>query len=285
MSWPYLRCLLAPLVPALSLLVTACTPVGLLDAITPAGAYRPYLGIAYGPEPRQRLDVYMPEGPARPRPVIVFFYGGNWQSGNRGAYRFVAESLTRAGAIVVIPDYRLYPEAKFPAFVEDSARAVAWVAGNIARYGGDADALYLMGHSAGAYNAAMVALDRRYLQDAGSRAAIAGVIGIAGPYDFLPLTDPTLQVIFGPERNRAQTQPINFVTADAPPMLLVTGTDDSTVRPRNTERLAARLREAGGSVREIRYPGVGHIDIVLGLSSRLRGSSTLLDDIRAFTQR
>src|SRR6185295_10367345 len=188
MSRPSFRHLLAA---ALSVLASACAPLGLLDAITPVGTYQPNLGIAYGPEPRHRLDIYVPDGFARPRPVIVFFYGGNWQSGERGGYRFVAESLTRAGNVVVIPDYRLYPAVRFPAFLDDSARAVAWVAANIGRYGGDPDALYLMGHSAGAYNAAMVALDRSYLRAVGG-AKIAGVIGIAGPYDFLPLHDPTL---------------------------------------------------------------------------------------------
>jgi acetyl esterase/lipase len=261
----------------------ACAPLGLLDAMTPAGAYQKHADIAYGADPRQRLDIYVPDQPtAEKRPVIVFFYGGNWQSGDRAGYRFVAESLTRAGNIVAIPDYRLYPAVRFPAFLDDSARAVAWVAANIAGYGGDPDQLYLMGHSAGAYNATMVALDRSYLRAAGG-AKIAGVIGIAGPYDFLPLSDPILQVIFAPAD--ARTQPVSFVGPGAPPMLLVTGTDDSTVRPRNTARLAARLREAGVPVREIQYPGVGHIEIILGLSSRLRGSSRLPGDIADFMRR
>jgi acetyl esterase/lipase len=229
--------------------------------------------------------VYVPTGPATTRPVIVFFYGGNWQSGDKADYRFVAESLTRQGHIVVIPDYRVYPAAAFPGFVEDSAGAVAWVIGNIARYGGTADAVHLMGHSAGAYNAAMLALDTPYLRAAGvPRERIAGVIGIAGPYDFLPLTDPMLKTIFGPEASRPRTQPINFVDRNAPPMLLVTGADDTTVRSGNTHRLAARLRAKGVPVREIVYPDTGHIDIVLGLSSRLRGNSRLAGDIEAFVR-
>jgi acetyl esterase/lipase len=287
MTGPLSRRWRAFVVAGLSLLgAAACGPLGLLDAVTPAGSYQTHPGIAYGPDPRQRLDVYVPERPGGKRPVIIFFYGGNWQQGDRADYRFVAESLTRADTIVVIPDYRLYPAVTFPGFVEDSARAVAWAAGNIARYGGDPGRIFLIGHSAGAYNAAMVALDPRYLQAAGgSRAGIAGVIGIAGPYDFLPLTDPTLQVIFGPEPVRARTQPINFVDSQAPPMLLVTGTEDTVVQPRNTQRLASRLRDAGVPVREILYPRLGHIEIVLGLSSRLRGDSTLPDDISAFMRR
>jgi acetyl esterase/lipase len=266
--------------------LVGCSPLGALDTLTPAGDYAATLDIAYGPQPRQRLDVYVPTGPAATRPVTVFFYGGNWQSGGKAGYRFVAESLTRRGHVVVVPDYRVYPAATFPGFVEDSARAVAWVAGNIARYGGTADTIYLVGHSAGAYNAAMLALNTPYLGAAGvPRARIAGVIGIAGPYDFLPLTDPALKTIFGPEETRARTQPINFVDRGAPPMLLVTGDDDTTVRPRNTQRLAARLREEGVPVREIVYPGLGHIDIILGLSSRLRGNSRLLDDIAAFVRK
>ena len=264
-------------------LLGACAPLGLLDAVTPAGAYRAHPGTAYGSDPRQRLDIYVPNRPAAHRPVIVFFHGGNWQVGDRGGYRFVAESLTRDGNIVVIPDYRLYPAVTFPGFVEDSAGAVAWVTANIARYGGDPAAIFVMGHSAGAYNAAMVALDGRYLSAAGGdRRMVAGMIGIAGPYDFLPLSDPTLRIIFGPEAGRARTQPINFVDADAPPMLLVTGTEDTTVFPRNTRNLAARLREQGVAVEEMLYPGVGHIEIVLGLSSTLRGSSTLQEDVSRF---
>jgi acetyl esterase/lipase len=276
---------LTRLVPALVLLgPAACAPLGLLDAITPAGAYQKHAGVAYGADPRQRLDVYVPDQPVGKWPVIVFFHGGNWQSGDRQVYRFVAESLTRGGNVVVIPDYRLYPAVRFPAFLDDSARAVAWVAANIGRYDGNPESITLMGHSAGAYNAAMVALDRRYLRAAGAETVkIAGVIGIAGPYDFLPLRDPTLQTIFAPAD--ARTQPISFVGPDAPPMLLVTGTDDTTVYPRNTQRLAAALRAQGVPVREILYPGVGHIGIVLGLSTRLRGSSRLSDDIAEFMRR
>ena len=265
--------------------VAGCSAFDLLDALTPAGAYDATLDIAYGPKPRQRLDVYIPSSAAPTGAVIVFFYGGNWQSGDKAGYRFIAESLTRQGHIVVIPDYRVYPAAVFPAFVEDGAQAVAWVSGHLARYGSAPDAIYLMGHSAGAYIAAMLALNPSYLREAGvPRERITGVIGIAGPYDFLPLTDQVLKTIFGPEETRARTQPITFVDRGAPPMLLVTGAGDTTVRPRNSHRLAARLREEGVPVREIVYPDDGHIEIILGLSSRLRGSSRLGDDIDAFVR-
>jgi acetyl esterase/lipase len=284
---PRLRRCIQPILAIAGMLiaVAGCSPLGLLDAVTPAGEYKATLDIAYGSERRQRLDIYVPAQPSTMRTVVVFFYGGSWQQGDKDGYRFVAEALTRQGHIVVIPDYRIYPSVVFPSFVEDSARAVAWTVGNVARYGGSPDAVYLMGHSAGAYNAAMLALDTPYLRVAGvARSRLAGVIGIAGPYDFLPLTDPTLRTIFGPEAMRARTQPINFVDFSAPPMLLVTGADDTTVRPGNTHRLAARLREVGANVREITYRDKGHIDIILGLSSRLRGSSRLLDDIEAFVQ-
>lgn len=275
------------LIPLLWLL-TACSPLQLVDSLTPDSTYRFATSRNYGPLPRQQLDIYLPLPGAstRPAPVVVFFYGGRWQSGERRDYRFVAEALASRGFVVVLPDYRLYPAVRYPEFLADGAAAVAWVGEHIAGYGGDPDNIQLMGHSAGAYNATMLALEPSLLQRAGMRRPIRGVVGMAGPYDFLPLTDPVLQEIFGPPANWPATQPVNYVTAGSPPMLLQTGDADETVKPRNSEALAAQLRAKGIEVELIRYPGLDHAALVGVLAYPLRfRSAEVLDDIEAFLRR
>jgi len=241
---------------ALMLAVAACSPVDLLNATAPDG------GVMVHNDPRASLDVYAPASACK-APVVVFFYGGNWQTGSRDMYRFLGRTLARAGVIAVIADYRHYPEVRFPAFMDDAAAAVAWTRDHAAEFGGDPGKLFLMGHSAGAQIATLLALDGIYLRHVGLEPSmLAGVIGLSGPYDFLPLTDPTLKIIFGPESDWVKSQPINFVTASAPPMLLATGMSDDTVYPRNTEHLAARLRESGVPVEERFYDGLGHAPMI-----------------------
>ena len=242
--------------------------------------------IAYGPDARQKLDVYAPRrgaGVSRPLPTILFFYGGSWNSGERGGYGFAARALAAQGFVVVVPDYRLVPAVRFPAFLEDGAAAVRWAEANTARYGGDGTRLVLIGHSAGAYNAAMLALDPRWLGPA--RAAVRGFVGLAGPYDFLPLDGPVTQAAFGAWPVPAETQPIHFANAGDPPTLLLTGADDSTVRSRNSEALAARLSAAGVPVEVRSYPGVGHIGIVTALARPFRGKAPVLADVAYFAHR
>lgn len=236
----------------------------------------------FGADPRHRLDVYSPRD-SRAAPVVVFWYGGSWRRGERSQYRFVAEALVRQGYVVVLPDYRLTPEARFPDFVDDAALAVAWVAANIGRHGGDPTRIFAMGHSAGAYNAAMAGLDPSYLARAGAPAgAIKGVIGLSGPYDMASLRGRTIDAAFGPASSQPDAQPARFARHDAPPVLLIHGAKDSLVPPAHAEHLAGALRDAGARVDTRLYPDVAHIDMVLGLSSRLRGGSPLLADIAAF---
>lgn len=264
--------------------LAGCCSVRLLNAYVPTHALQVRDDVAYGTHPRQRLDIYRPRDVAEARPVVVFFYGGAWRSGNRASYLFLAEALTSRGFVVVVPDYRLYPEVTFPAFVEDAAAAVAWTARHAGEFGGDPQRLFVMGHSAGAHLAAMISLDGRFLaaQDL-SPASIAGFIGLAGPYDFLPLTTERLQRTF-PEETRARSQPIDFVAANAPRALLATGENDTTVRPGNSQRLAARLRAAGVEVRELSYPDYTHISIVTRLAAPLRVGGALLDEIERFVR-
>lgn len=264
-------------------LIAACSPLELLDAVTPVGDYGARAGLPYGRLDRQRLDVYLPGGVASPRAIVVFFYGGGWRSGNREGYRFVAEALTAQGVAVVIPDYRLHPEVTFPAFLEDAAAALAWVQAHRAELAPQPARLYVMGHSAGAYIAAMLALDPRYLLAQGlDRRIIAGVIGISGPYDFLPMRGRYLRDIFDVGHPLPDTQPMTFAGSGGPPLLLLQGDSDRVVAPRNATALAARVNALGGRAMPILYPDLGHIDILLGLSTRLKGDSRLMADLLAF---
>ena len=265
-------------------LLSGCSPLRVVSGLTPAHTYRRTDGVVYGPGTRQLLDIYRPAISTRAAPVIVFFYGGNWNSGNRADYLFVGEALAARGYVVVIPDYRLHPVVRFPDFLADCAAAAAWTSANIGAHGGNPQRVFLMGHSAGAYNAAMLAFDRSYLEAARmDRRALRGIIGLAGPYDFLPLKSPLTKDIFGFPDTPMTTQPIHFVSADGPPALLVTGSADDTVDPGNSARLAARLRTVGVPVREVVYPGVGHMRLVGALAAPLRlVTPPLLEDVVAF---
>lgn len=269
----------------LALLAAACTPLAAFNTLAPKDrlAAAPERGVAYGAAPRQRLDIYRPAPGDGPAPVMVFFYGGGWDSGRREDYAFVGRALAAQGFVTIVPDYRLVPEVRFPTFVEDAAAAVAWAQDQAARYGGDRERLFLMGHSAGAYNAMMVALDTRFLAAAGGDpAGVRGVIGLAGPYDFLPFDVAASINAFAAFPEPAATQPVTFARSDAPPLLLLHGDKDETVRPRNSHALARRQRSAGGEVDVRVYEGLNHADILLALSRPLRGKAPVLADVRAF---
>jgi acetyl esterase/lipase len=212
--------------------------------------------------------------------VIVFLYGGSWQSGSRGGYAFAGQALASRGFLVAVPDYRLVPEVRYPAFLQDNAAAVRWVIANAARHGGDPSRIVLVGHSAGAYNAAMLALDPRWLGR--DRAAIRGFAGLAGPYDFLPLDGPVTRAAFGAEREPATTQPISFASADDPPALLLHGGKDRTVFVRNSQQLQARLRSARVDARLKIYPDVGHVGIMTALARPFRKRAPVLADVTSF---
>jgi acetyl esterase/lipase len=264
----------------------AATRFGFLAANLPVvfGPYARHTDIAYGDDPRHLLDVYLPSAPAAsPRPVIVFWHGGRWKFGDKADYRFVGAALTQLGCIAILPNYRLYPQVKMPGFMSDAAQAALWASERAADFGGDAKRLCLMGHSAGAHLAALLALDLSHFA-ALSRTAplIAGVIGLSGPYDFLPLLEPDDQDMFGPPQNYPQSQPVNFVRADAPPMLLVQGLEDTTVRPKNSRNLAAALEAQGVPVTLKLYPDVAHVDTVGALTLLARGRASTMADIAAF---
>ena len=255
--------------------LTACSPLPVINALVPSGTYKVQRDIAYGEGPRNLLDIYMPAAKPEKAPVIVFFYGGNWNSGSRADYLFAGEAFASQGFVTVIADYRLYPEVKFPDFLYDSAQAFAWARKNIASYGGDPQRMYLAGHSAGAYNAAMLAYNPDYLKGVGVElSAVKGFIGLAGPYDFLPLTGNLTKEIFGFPDISPATQPISFVPpkpgSRLVPALLLTAPEDRIVNPGNSLRMAAKLRAAGGSVKELSYPELDHARMVGALAAPLR---------------
>ena len=285
-----------------STLVAGCAKLDALNALnrlTPGdgNVERIVEGAPFGSDPRQRLDVYAPArrsiiandgGPAvseAARPVLIFFYGGGWNSGSRGDYAFVARAFAARGFIVVVPDYRLVPQVVFPAFVKDAASALRWTVDHIAEHGGDPRRIGIAGHSAGAYNAVMLALDAGFAWRVGvSPTAVRAVVGLSGPYDFLPLDVASSIAAFGHAPDLTATQPVHFARRDAPPALLLTGADDDIVRPRNAVALDAALRRAGASSALKIYPGLGHIGILLALSKPFRGKAAVLDDTAGFLQ-
>jgi len=258
------------------------SPAVLLNATAPRWGYRVARAISYGPEARHRLDLYLPKRMPASAPAVLFFYGGAFISGHRREYRFVGQALASAGIITAIADYGLFPDHRFPDFVHDGAKAAEFLHKELPNYGGDRDRLFTAGHSAGAYIAVMLASNPEYLRAAGADVScLAGAIGIAGPYDFLPITNPTRIEIFGGP-DRVETQPIHCIDGERPRMLLFTGDRDVNIFPRNTENMAAKLREHGNDVEAIVYKGIEHFRIIMALAPLFRGMIPIRADIIRF---
>ena len=267
-----------------SLALTGCTALGALDALVPRGTYRSEEDITYGSDPRQRLDVYRPLQPAGEAPLVVFFYGGSWTRGSRADYRFVGEALASAGIVTVVADYRLSPQVRWAGILQDCAMATRWAFHEAARLGSSPRRVHVMGHSAGAYNAAMLALDPRWLAPHGLRPGeLAGWVGLAGPYDFLPISDPDSRVAFDWPSTPRDSQPITHASAQAPRTLLIAARDDRTVDPtRNSVALAGRLRQAGTPVRLEIFEHVNHVTLVGALAQPLRGLAPVREEVTRF---
>lgn len=283
-----LRSVRAALVVAAASIATGCSGLGFSIVNAPAafGDYERRSDVAYGDLPRQKLDVYVP-GQARPalRPVVVFFYGGGWERGEKGNYRFVGAALADRGFVTVLPDYRLYPDVRFPAFVEDGARAVAWVQRHAREFGGDPERVVLVGHSAGGHMAAMLALARGYLDRAGGRPDwIRGFVGLAGPYVLEP-NSAVLDAIFAQPWRPADWQPVRFVDSQAPPALLAHGTADTVVGVAETEAMRDAMQRAGASVETRVYPGRNHADTVAAFAAVARFRAPVLEDVVRFAER
>lgn len=267
--------------------LSGCSGTGVLNALASSRSYDGREGVAYGPDPRQKLDIYQPlaAAGADPAPIVVFFYGGNWSKGERADYRFVGEALASRGVVVVIPDYRLSPQVRYPVFLQDSAAAVKWAVDHAAELGGSPANVVAMGHSAGGYNAAMLALDGRWLRGAGMspEQRLGGWIGLAGPYDFLPISDPLSQVAFEWPDTPRDSQPIEHVSPRAPRSLLLAAAKDSLVNPqRNSAALAARLRAAGVPVKLTLFERVNHVTLLGAITAPLDLLAPVRAEVLAF---
>ena len=242
-------------------------------------------GVTFSETTGLKLDIYTPERtPDDQFPVVVFFYGGSWQWGERTDYPFVGMTLAEAGFVTVIPDYRKYPDVRFPTFVEDGAEAIAWVRKHISAYGGDPAQIHVMGHSAGAHIAALLATDERYLDQVGAAGTINSLVGLAGPYNFTPKAQPFVDM-FGPSEQYRRMQIPTFVDARDPPMLLMHGLDDGTVSPRETRDVVAAVSKATGCVEAIYYPGTGHAGIIGGFTWAFRDTRPMAADVIRFLKR
>jgi len=264
-------------------LLGGCRGTDVATALTPRAGSTERRDLAFGALPRQRLDLTLPPGP--PRALLVFFYGGGFTSGDRGDYRFVSRVLAASGYAVAVPDYRVWPAARWPDFLHDAAAAVAWLRGEAGRAVGVPEVpVVLLGHSAGAFLALALALDPQWLGE--GRAALAGAIGLAGVYDWQPRDEP-LRAIFAPAPGGTiQAAPVTALLATAPPLLLLHGEADTTVRPEQSRRLAVRVVAAGGRATLRTYPDVAHIGIVSALAAPVRAlglsAAPVLDDITEF---
>jgi acetyl esterase/lipase len=267
-------------------LLTACSAADLLNATVPTDTYQASEGLVYGPEPRQRLDVYRPSTNVSHAPLVVFFYGGSWSAGERADYRFVGEALASRGMVALVADYRLSPAVRYPVFVQDSARALRWAFDHAAEYGADPSRVFVMGHSAGAYNAAMLALDPRWLAAVGlTPERLAGWIGLAGPYDFLPIVDVKTRVAFNWPDTPADSQPLAHASSASPPALLLAPNQDTVVNPqRSTVAMAGRLKASGVRVESALYDGVSHVTLLASMASVLRGRAPVLERVSDFVR-
>jgi acetyl esterase/lipase len=265
-------------------LLAACSPLSAFNTLTPKDPARLVArNVSYAPGDRHTLDVYVPRFPAKGAPVMVFFYGGGWDSGRKDDYTFAAKAFAARGFVTITPDYRLYPEVQYPDFLKDGALAIRWARDHAAEFGGDPNRIAVSGHSAGAYNAIMLTLDERYLKEVGvDPKIIKAAVGLSGPYDFLPLDTSYTRQSFGSAEDLAQSQPINHARKDAPPIMLAYGLSDTLVGRQNSDHLERALKAVGAPVEVKLYPKLDHPGTVLALSVPFRRKSTLLTDVTGF---
>ena len=260
----------------------ACTPRHFAEFVLLSSRFELTENLPYGRGPQMRLDIYRPRHRGPPNPVIIFLYGGRWQSGSKDQYRLLGDALASEGMVAVVPEYRRYPEVRFPVWVEDAARAVRWVRDSIEKFGGDPGRIFVMGHSSGGHTATLLALDPHYLGNAGLQpSAVRGFISLAGPVA-TTWTDADVQALMGPRAMWSRTYPLEQADGSAPPLLLLHGVRDRLVSSANSTRLAARIRGRGGCAPVVLYRGLDHIGIVLALALPRFNIAPVLRDVVAF---
>ena len=266
--------------------LTGCSGSALIDALTPGDTYRLNANLPYGANVRQQSDLYRPLGPAPPGgyPLVVFFYGGTWNSGQRADYRFVGEALAERGLMTLVADYRLYPEVSYPDFLDDCAAAVRYAFNQAAGWGANPQRIFLLGHSAGAYNVSMLALDQRWLAKQSLQPMqLAGWGGLAGPYDFLPIVNPEAKPVFHFPDTPVNSQPIRHVDHNTPPAFLAAARHDDLVDPqRNSAQLASALQARAVPVTLRLYDHVSHLTLLAAFSRPLRFLAPVLEDFTRF---
>ncbi len=268
----------------LSLIISGCTKVGLFVANIPAelSDYQVFRDVSYGEELAQKLDLYVPPKKPDKSPVLVFFYGGRWTDGHKEQYRFVADTFIKEGYIVAIPDYRKYPDVKFPTFAEDAAKAVAWIQENIVAYGGNPEQIFVVGHSSGAHIGALIATDPKYLRGHNlNRHVIKAFAGLSGPYAFVPEAED-LKDMFGPPDRYPLMRAPNFVDGQQPPMLLIHGLKDTTVVLLNAEKLKSAIEQNGGDVKLATYKNLNHVETIGSLMWFWSYKSNIKEEIVRF---
>ena len=278
------RSLLTAGVAGLATMLSACSTLRLFSTLTPKdpGVRQVARGVAYGPGPRQAYDVYAPDN-QRGLPLIVFFYGGGWNSGSKEDYGWFAMALAAMGYVVAVPDYRVVPEVVYPVFLEDSTAAVKAIVAHAADYGADGSKLGLAGHSAGAYNAVMLALDPRYLgTDAAGASPVTACVGVSGPYDFYPFNVKESRDAFGQWPHPDETQPIHYARRTNTRFLLLQSRTDTVVGVHNAVNLDRKLEATGTACTLKLYDGLSHTDTAAAFSVPFRGKGTLYADTRAF---
>ena len=260
--------------------LAGCTKLGALNTVLPKDDHTSEIirDIAYGSHERQKLDIYIPRTESKSLPVVVFVYGGSWNSGRKQDYSFAGHALNSDEFIAVIPDYRLVPEVVYPDFLHDIADALNWTHSNIEKYGGQPNNLFLLGHSAGAYNAMMVGLASNEFTSSRNRIPVQGVVGMAGPYNFIPLATRVTKAAFGHLSDLTETQPAEYLNADSPALLLITGGSDQFVLPKHSQYLHQYAQNKGVDSQLVNYPEVGHIKLLLSLSKPFRGQTPALKD-------
>ena len=241
-----------------------------------------HFDIPYGEHPRQKIDLYLPDD-GNAKALIVYFYGGSWRDGNRSLYRMLGRTFDSSGYAVAIPDYRTFPEVKYPFFMEDAALSLAWLEARARDYDLPDRPMILVGHSAGAHMAALLLTNTRFLlEQKFDQARITGFVGLAGPYSFNPLEFDTTVDVFQTAIPIEDAMPIKNVSGAEPPMLLLHGGDDTTVYTRNTKEMTKAVNEAGGSARQIIYPGIGHVGILFAMHPLLRWRAPVFKDMLSF---